>query len=216
VELDHLEVCAFGGELADQVQDQVLGVDPTRELAFDHYLDGARHFDIENTPQGPDRSHLRGPDAKSKGAERAVRGRVAVGAHHHLARPHVTVFGEDLVADAAHVTANVVEPGDSLLRDKIADLLVVGCRLRRLGGHAVVEDDRDPARIPHPRLPSGVPEDLVELVDNECSVLVRHRQVHRQLEDFPCFHASPPARPGEQLLYIGHAHINLLLSIAVR
>ena len=42
VELDHLEVRALGGELADQVQDQVLGPDARRERAVHHHLDRRR------------------------------------------------------------------------------------------------------------------------------------------------------------------------------
>ena len=80
MEFDDLEVCALGREEADQVQDQILGVDSIRELTVNNYLDGARHFDIEDTPQGPDRGHLRGADAKRKGTESTVRGRMAVGA----------------------------------------------------------------------------------------------------------------------------------------
>ena len=182
MELDDLEVGALGGQLADQVQDQVLGRDVALELALADHLDGPRHLDVQHLAQGPDRGHLGGADAEGEGAQGAVAGGVAVGADHDAARPHVAELGQDLVADAAAVAADVVELGDPLLGHEVADLLLVAGRLRAFGRHAVVEDDGDPGRVPDLGLEPRVLVDLVELVDDQGAVLVRHGQVDPGLE----------------------------------
>jgi hypothetical protein len=63
-------------------------------------------------------------------------------------RADVAALGQDLVADAALVGADVVELRDSLLGDELADPLLVGRGLRAFGGNAMVEDDRDLRGIP--------------------------------------------------------------------
>jgi hypothetical protein len=114
VELDDLEVRALGGQLADQVQDEVLGTDAGRELALDLDLDRAGNLDVQDAAERPDGGHLGRADAEGQGAERAVARGVRVGADDHVAGPHVAVLGQDLMADAALVAAHVVELGDLL------------------------------------------------------------------------------------------------------
>ena len=125
-----------------------LGPTMLRELALHHHLDGGGHFDVQGDAQGPDRSHLGGAHAEGEGAQGAVAGGVAVGAHHHVAGPDVAVLGQDLVADAAPVAADVMELGDAVLGRELAHQLLVGGGLGALGRHPVVEDDGDPRRRP--------------------------------------------------------------------
>jgi hypothetical protein len=141
----------LGGEEADEVEDQVLGTDVRCEAARDLDLDGLRHLDVEGHAEGPDAGHLGGADAEGEGVEGAVARGVGVGAHDDRAGPDVAVLGEDLVADAALVAADVVEAGDAVLRHELADLLLVARGLGGLGGHPMVEDDGD-LREPDHRL----------------------------------------------------------------
>ena len=97
---------------------------------------------------------------------------MAVGAHQYLSRPDIAVLGQDLVADAANIAADVVKLGNALVPDEVPHLLLVRGGLGRLGRHAMIKDDRDTVRIPDVRLPAGIAEDLVELVDDQRRVLV--------------------------------------------
>jgi len=132
VELDDLEIGAFGGQFTDQVQYQILGCDMALELAFTDHFDSARDFDIQHPPQGPDRGHFGGPDAKGKSAQGAVAGGMAVGTDHDISRPHIAEFGQDLVANAAAVAADIMKSVDALIGDKIADFFLVAGRFRTL------------------------------------------------------------------------------------
>jgi hypothetical protein len=128
MELDDLEIGALGRQLADQVQNQVLGRDMALELALTNHLDGAGNFDVQHPPQSPDSRHFRGADAEGESAEGAVAGGVAVRADHDVSRPDITEFRQDLVADAAAVAADVMKSRDPLLGHEIPDLLLVaGC-----------------------------------------------------------------------------------------
>ena len=89
----------------------------------------------------------------------------------------VAVLGQDLVADAALVAADVVELGDALLADELAHLLLVGGGLRAFGRDAVVEDDGDLGWVPDLGIQAGTLVDLLELVEHQRGVLVRHGQV---------------------------------------
>ena len=152
-----LEVRALRADLADQVQDQVLRPDELLEAARHDHLDGRGHFHVQHAAQRPDAGHLGGADAERKRAQRAVAGRVGVCPHHHIARAHVAVLGQDLVADAAHVAPDVVELPHALGADELAHLLLVGGGLRRFRRHAMIEDHRDAAPGPRCAGGSGVP-----------------------------------------------------------
>ncbi len=207
MELDDLEIRAFGGQFADQVQDQVLGRDVALELAFADHLDGARDFDVQHPPQGPDRGHLRGADAEGKSAQGAVAGGMAVGADHDVARPDIAEFGKDLVADAALVAADVMEFADPLLGHEIPDLfLVAGC-LGTFGRHAVIEDDGDLARIPDLGFEPRVLVDLVELVDDQGPVLVRHGHVDPGFQHVSRLDRGLVGGLGQYLFNHCHSHV---------
>ncbi len=120
--------------------------------------------------------------------------------------PHVPVLGEDLVADASFVGADVVELGDALRGHELPDLLLIGGRLRGLRRDPMVEDDGDLGRVPHSGLEPRALEDLVELVDDKSRVLVRHGQVDRRLYHLTRRDAGQAGRPGQDLLRNGHAH----------
>ncbi len=105
-----------------------LGPTPSGNSPADVDLDGAGHLDVEGHAEGPDAGHLGGADAEGEGAQGAVAGGVGVGAHDHRAGADVAVLGQDLVADPALVSADVVEAGDALLGHELPDLLLVAWR----------------------------------------------------------------------------------------
>ena len=206
VELDHPEVGALRGDHAYQIEDEILWPHVRPELAVRDDLDGGRDFHVDHPAEGPHARHVGRPHADSHGSHRAVAARVAVGADDHHPRQHVAALGQDLVADPALVAPHVMELRDPLLGHKFSDLLLVGGRLGRLRGHAVVEDDRDLGRVPHDRLEAGPFEDLEELVHDQGRVLVRHGEVDGRLHDHPRRHLRYPARSGQYLLGNGHSH----------
>ena len=170
-------------------------------------LDGPRDLDVEDRAQGPDRGHLGRADAEGEGAEGAVARRVAVGADDDRPGTDIAVLGEDLVADAALVAPDVVELRDALLGDEFPDPLLVGRRLRALGGNPVIEDDGDPRGVPDLRLAARVLVDLLELVDDQRGVLVRHGQAHLGLDHVARPDRGLMRRPGQDLFDHRHAHI---------
>ena len=207
MEFNDPEVCAFGGQQADQMQYQVLGVHVVGQLAVHLDLDGGRDLDIEDAPERPDRSHLGGANAESERPQGSVRRGVAVGAQHDLPRPNIAVFGQYLVTDAADVATHVVKFGNPLLPHELAGPLLVGRGLGRFRRHPVIENNRDPVRVPDRGLEPGILVDRLELVDDQRRVFMRHRQVHRRLEDFTDGYRPPPGGPCEQFLYVCHAHL---------
>src|ERR1019366_4123332 len=110
--------------------------------------------------EGPPAGHPGGADADRERAERAVGRRVGIGADDDHPRPHVAALGEDLVADAAHVAADVVELRDAVLGDERPHALLVRGGLRGLRRNPVVEDDRDLRGVPRPGREAGPLVDL--------------------------------------------------------
>jgi hypothetical protein len=72
-----------------------------------------------------------------------------IGSNHDGAGPDIAVFGQDLVADAADIAANIMKAGDLLGGDEVARFLLVGGGFGRLCRDAVVEDNGDPVCIPN-------------------------------------------------------------------
>ena len=97
--LDAVAGAAVGGDLADEVQDQVLGRDAAAELAVDAQLQrlGLR---LQQRLRGQHVLDFAGADAEGQRAERAVRGGVAVAADDRHARLRVAQLGADDVDDA--------------------------------------------------------------------------------------------------------------------
>ena len=95
---------AVHAEPADDRQDDVLGVDAGRQRAVD--VDAADLQRIERQAlRGEDVADLRGADAERDGAERTVRGRVAVAAGDGHARLRQSQFGADHMNDALVLAA---------------------------------------------------------------------------------------------------------------
>ncbi len=160
------------------------------------HLDRRRDFHVQGPAQRPDRSHLGGANAVGERTQRAVTGGVAVRADHHRPGQDVAVLRQDLVADAALVAADIVELADALLGHELAHLLLVGGGLGALGRDAVIEDDRDPLRVPDLGVQAGALIDLLELVEDQGRILVRHRQVDARLEHIARFYGGLARSPG--------------------
>ena len=174
MELQHLEVRPLRAELADEVQDQVFRPDELLEAPGHDDLDRRRHFHIQYAAQGPDARHLGRADAERKRAQRAMARRVGVRPHHDVARAHIAILRQDLVADAAHIAPDVVELPDALGADELPHLFVVGGGLRRFCRHAMIEDHGDAARVPDAGGQGGALVDFEELIDHQRRILMRH------------------------------------------
>ena len=146
------------------------------------------------------------PMPKEKAPEGAVAGGVAVGADDHVARPHVAVLRQDLVADAAAVAADVVELRDAVLGHEAPDQLLVRGGLGSLRRDPVVEDDGDAGGVPGLRLAARALVDLLELVDDQRRVLVGHGEIHLRLHHVPGLDGLQARRPGQDLLNDCHSH----------
>ena len=88
-----------GGDLSDQVENQVLGGHATLEGAVDAQLKRLR-LELQQCLRRQHVLNLAGPNAKGQGAERAVRRCVAVAAHDRRAWLCVSQLGPDDVNDA--------------------------------------------------------------------------------------------------------------------
>ena len=66
------------------------------------------------------------PIPKANAPKSAMAGGVAIRTDHDRSRADITVFRQDLVADAAFVAADVMEFLDALLGDEFTHLLLVG------------------------------------------------------------------------------------------
>ncbi len=150
-----------------------------------------------STLQRPDTRHLGGADAERERAERAMTGRVGVGTHHHRARSNVAVFGQDLVADAADIAADVVELADTCAatnsRTFFWFVAVFGDSAGTRWSKMIAT--RDGSQI------CGGPRalvDLQKLVDHQRGVLVRHGEVHAAARPRPrrTRTAGRPRAPG--------------------
>jgi len=139
-------------------------------------------------------------------------GRMAVSADYHVAGPDVAVLRQDLVADAAAVAPDVVELADCVLRHEGADELLVGGGLRPFGRHAMVEDDCDARRVPGLGLAPGILVDLLELVDHQRRILVRHGEVDARLDDIHGFDGGCAGRFRQDLFDDCHSHRNTSLA----
>ena len=64
--------------------------------------------------------------------------------------------------------------------------------------------------IPHARLDARARVDLVELVDHQRGVLVRHREVDARFDDVTDGHGGLVGRPGQDLLDDGHGSLSSL------
>jgi hypothetical protein len=99
-------------------------------------------------------------------------GGVAIRAHHDLTRKDVSVFRQDLVTNAALVSADVMKFLNSLLGDKIPQLLLVRGGLGSFRRDTMVEDDRNFVRIPYPRLQTCALINLLELIEHQGPVFM--------------------------------------------
>ena len=136
--LEDVALAAARADLGDHGQDDVLGGDPDGQLAVDVHREGA---------EGVERQRLRGQhvldlaraDPERQGAERAVRGGVAVAADHGHARLGQPELRADDVHDALVDVAHRVEPHAELLavaaqRLDLGPADEVGDRARRSSG----------------------------------------------------------------------------------
>ena len=80
--------------------------------------------------------------------------------------------------------------------DELAHLLLVGGGLRAFSRDAVIEDDRDLRRVPDFGIQAGALVDLLELVEHQGRILVRHGQVHVRLDHIPRLDSRPARSPG--------------------
>ena len=148
---EHVAGAAVGGELANQVQDQVLGRYAAAQLAVDPQLHRFGQC-LEQRLRGQHVLHFAGADPERQRAERAVRGGVAVAADDRHARLRVAQLRADHVDDPLVSVLEVVQADaelaavfaqriDLLPRDRVGDRLiaiggrdvVVGCGHRPLG-----------------------------------------------------------------------------------
>jgi hypothetical protein len=200
VELDDLVVGPFRRQMANEVEDEVLGCDMPVEPAAGDDLDRGGHFDVQHVAQRPHGRHFSGTDAEGEGPERAMTGRMAVGAGDEVTGPVVALVCHHLVADAASVAADVVELGDALPVYEFTDLLLVGRGFRALGRNSVIEDDGDLRRIPHASRETGAPVHVEELVDDQRGILVRHREIDRRLNHITHLDGRQARRTRQDLL----------------
>ncbi|MCU0860673.1 MAG: hypothetical protein MUE55_08840, partial [Thermoplasmata archaeon] len=108
--------------------------------------------------------------------------------------PGEVLLDQDLVADAG---ADVEEALDPEVLDKLPDVGVGRCRLDRVRGRPVVQDDGDAVRVVELLRP-----DLAERLAHEVGVLVRHEQVWIGFYDLAGPGVGLPGGPAEYLL--GH------------
>ena len=106
--LDHVAGAAIGGDLADQVQNQVLGGDACRKLAVDPQFERSRLL-LAQGLRGQHVFDFAGADAERQRTERSVRRRVAVAAYDGHAGLRVPQFRTDHVHDALADIVQVVQ-----------------------------------------------------------------------------------------------------------
>jgi hypothetical protein len=169
-------------------------------------LDRPGDLQVENRTQGPDACHFGCADAERERAKRAVGRRVAVGSDYDFTGSDVAVLGQDLMADAPFVAADVVKPRNSVASYELADGLLVCGRLGAFSRNAVVEDNGNAGGIPDPGRRRRASKDLVKLVDHKRGVLVRHGQVHGRLDHVAGPHRGKPGSLRQYLLRNRHSH----------
>jgi hypothetical protein len=112
-----------------------------------------------------------------------MRRRMGVGPNDHHSGADISVLRQNLVANAAVITANFVKSPDAVIRDKLANSFLVRSGLCAFRRHAMVEDDRNPLRVPHVRNEACAVENFVKLVDYQGSIFMGHRQINRWFDD---------------------------------
>ena len=115
----------------DQRQDDVLGAYARRQRAIHPHLEGLG-LALQQALAGQDVLHLAGADAERQRAERAVRGGVAVPAHHRHAGLREAQLRADHVHDALAVAVDAQAPD--------AEIGAVGFELRELPGCNFIDD----------------------------------------------------------------------------
>ena len=148
--LDDVTDAAAGADAPDDGQDDVLGGDSCGMVALDGDAHPLRPC-LRQRLRGQHMLDLAGADAERQRPERAVRGRVAVAAHHGHARQGAALLGSDDVNDAltgiahrevddAELLGVLAQHLDLAGRDRIGDRLVdvLGRHVVVLGGHREV------------------------------------------------------------------------------
>jgi hypothetical protein len=185
---------------ADDVEDEVLGLDPLREAVVVDELERLRDAEPE-LAEGEHAGQVGGPDAGGEVVEGAVGAGVGVGSHHQLARQHQPSLRQHRVADAA--LAHLEVPLDAHVARELARQPPERGAGRVLRGLEVVLDHSHPIRVPHPLRAHLLAHDLARGRDGE---VVAHREIDLRQHDLARPHRVAAAGAGEDLLRHGHAH----------
>ena len=112
---DHVAGAAVGADLADQIQNDVLGRHAAAELAIDSQLERFG-FRLQQRLRGQHVFDFAGADAEGQRPESAVRGGVAVAADDGHARLRDAEFGADDVDDALLRVVQIVNANAEFLQ----------------------------------------------------------------------------------------------------
>ncbi len=192
-------------DLADDVEDEVLGGQVRRERAVEDEAQRRRHAH----PQFAGAEHEGGvgvADAGGEQAEGAARAGVAVGAEEHVAGAVEAFLGERHVADALVARRpDVVEVPQLLLLGHLPEEAHVAVGVRVGGEDVVVGDDDDAVGVPELRVaPEFAQEDLV---GGRPADVVRHERVGRHPDGLARRDAVASGSAGEDGFGDGHGGV---------
>ena len=202
-----LKFAPCGADLADEVQDQVLGPDELLEAARHDHLDRGRHLDVEHACRAPRRwpSPWRRCRTQTRPARRGwwcgsrcprprspgARSRSRAGSGGRCRRRRRGCRGTCRCPAAPTNSRTffwLVAVLDDSAGTRWSKMMATRLGSQIFGG-------------------SGVPLiDLEELVDHQRRVLVRHGEVHLGLHHVPGLHRRQAGGAGQDLLNNGHAH----------
>ena len=203
--LHRLRARSVDSDLTDDVEDQVLGLDPFLESVVIDELERLGDAEPE-LAQREDASEVGRADAGREVVESSIGARVRVGADDELARQDEAVFRQHGVADAA--LSHLEVPLDSHLVGELAREATKGGARCVFRGLEVVLRHRHTFRVPDPFGAHLLAHDLSGRRDGE---VVPHRKVDLGENQVSGTDTVAPGSTSQDLLGHRHAHRALAL-----
>src|SRR5664280_3310464 len=131
---------------------------------------------------------------------------MAVGTDYNLPGQDITVFWQNLMANAAFISANIMDFSDPLFYGKFTNLFLIRGSLGTFRRDPVVEDQCNLIRVPDPGLQASALVNFLKLVDYEGPIFMRHCQIYPGLDYIPGFDRRLPGCPGKYFFDQCHWH----------